>query len=225
MTSSPLGDSALVLSLGEPLGDDVLQRVAAITARLTQARLRGVTDVVPAYDTVTVFYDIAGIVSFSALEKRVLEYASEAVLQPPSSTVNRTIEIPVCYGGEHGPDLPDVAVRSGLDQATVIRLHSSAEYRVDALGFVPGFAYLTGLPDRLHTPRRATPRLAVEPGSVSIGGDQTGIYPGRTPGGWNVIGRTPLVLFELARTPPALLRVGDHVRFRPISPEDFAAWP
>jgi len=134
------------------------------------------------------------------------------------------VEIPVCYGGEYGPDLAVVAAHTGLTPEEVIQLHSAAEYRVHAIGFSPGFPYLGGLPPRLNTPRRATPRPSVPAGSVGIGSAQTGVYPVASPGGWNLIGRTPRALFRLHKSPPALLLIGDRVKFRPITPGEFAAW-
>jgi inhibitor of KinA len=134
---------------------------------------------------------------------------------------SRLVEIPVCYGGEFGPDLEDVARHSELRPDEVIRLHSSAEYFAYFLGFMPGFAYLGGLPDSIATPRHATPRTRVAAGSVGIGGNQTGVYPLPSPGGWRLIGRTPAVLFSPERNPPALLEMGDLVKFVPITREEF----
>jgi inhibitor of KinA len=132
------------------------------------------------------------------------------------------MEIPVCYGGTHGPDLDDVAARHGITPDEVVRLHTGANYRVYMLGFAPGFAYLGGLSEMIATPRRPEPRTAVPSGSVGIGGSQTGIYPMVLPGGWQLIGRTPLVLFDATRSSPTLLSVGDTVTFRAISPNEYA---
>ena len=134
------------------------------------------------------------------------------------------IEIPVSYGGEHGPDLQEVAQHCGLAVTEVMALHAKADYLVHAIGFAPGFPYLGGLPEKLHAPRRTTPRLSVPAGSVGIGGAQTGIYPLVTPAGWQIIGCTPLLLFRPNEAEPTLLRVGDRVKFRAITPEEFAAW-
>jgi inhibitor of KinA len=146
-------------------------------------------------------------------QKKALKYPQE-----------RLVEIPVCYGGEHGPDLEAVAARAGVEPAEAARLHSKAVYTVQAIGFTPGFPYLAGLPAALHAPRRPTPRETVPAGSVGIGGAQTGVYPLASPGGWNLIGRTPLRLFRAEEANPSVLRVGDRVRFRPITVEEFAAW-
>jgi KipI family sensor histidine kinase inhibitor len=139
-----------------------------------------------------------------------------------SNPTERWVEIPMCYGGKFGPDLAAVAAHTGLSEAEVIRRHSAGSYRVFLLGFVPGFAYLGGLDPQLATPRRETPRARVEPGSVGIAGTQTGVYPLAAPGGWQIIGRTPLSLFRPQETPPTLLHPGDRVRFRVVEPQEFA---
>lgn len=223
MTFSPLGDSALVIALGSGLDPTALPRVRALAAALGRDPIAGVVDVVPAFATVTVFYEIAHIGSYaqlcSQLEGRAAR-ADAALL----SVDTRTVEIPVCYGGDFGPDLSEVAARASLTVAEVIALHSGADYLAHAIGFAPGFAYLGGLPEKIHTSRRNTPRPSVPAGSVGIGGEQTGVYPLATPGGWNLIGRTPLKLFDPASATPALLRAADRVKFRAITVEEFTAW-
>ncbi|MBX6395501.1 MAG: 5-oxoprolinase subunit PxpB, partial [Alicyclobacillaceae bacterium] len=136
----------------------------------------------------------------------------------------RLVEIPVCYGGEFGPDLAYVADYHGLTPERVIEIHSSTEYRVYMIGFAPGFPYLGGLSPELATPRKTSPRLTIPAGSVGIAGNQTGVYSVSTPGGWQIIGRTPLVLFRPDLHPPSLLKAGDRVRFYPISREEFTRW-
>jgi inhibitor of KinA len=137
----------------------------------------------------------------------------------------RLVEIPVCYGGSLGPDLTDLAEQHNLSTDEVVRLHSSAVYLVYMVGFMPGFAYLGGLPERIATPRRASPRTAVPAGSVGIGGQQSGVYPLESPGGWNLIGRTPLQIFDITRDEQTLLATGDRVRFVPITLRRFESWP
>lgn len=229
----PLGDSALTVSIGPPGDPSIPARVRALAGALTRARIPGVLDFAPAYASVTVFYDPAkaegeGVLPFHRMQASVLDCAEAARVGhrrvPRRALEDRLVEIPVCYGGEFGPDLPEVAARAQLPVREVIARHSGVEYHVEAIGFVPGFPYLSGLPQRLHTPRRATPRELVPAGSVGIGGAQTGVYPLATPGGWNLIGRTPSTLFRTLDNPPALLRVGDRVIFRPISAEEFAVW-
>ena len=188
----------------------------------------GVSELVPAYTTVTVFYDPFQVVQAGAPENSIAGWLTERVRErlknPPKMEKSkpRTVEIPVCYGGEFGPDLGLVAKQAKLSSEEVIKRHRKAEYLVYLIGFAPGFPYLGGLPKELATPRHAKPRMVVPPGSVGIAGNQTGIYPLGTPGGWNLIGRTPLQLFRPGENPPSLLRAGDRVEFRAVTPEEFA---
>jgi inhibitor of KinA len=230
MTFTALGDTAVVVALGTGIEGSVLPRVRALTALLGNDRPAAIVDIVPAYATVTVFYEPGRLTGAGRpheqicriITERARHLDSEAKKKPATAT--RLVEIPVSYGGEHGPDLVEVAQHCGLEVAEVMTLHAKADYLVHAIGFAPGFSYLGGLPAKLHTPRRPTPRPSVAPGSVGIGGAQTGIYPLTTPGGWQIIGRTPLTLFRATDADPALLRVGDRVKFRAITPEEFAAW-
>lgn len=224
MTLSPLGDSALLLALGDEADESALGRVRAVADALRLARLDGVVDVMPAFAAVTVFYDITRTGPFTEFERKVSELASRASEASLRALATPIIEIPVCYGGVYGPDIDHVAAQVGATVGQVIQWHSAVEYRVHAIGFVPGFAYLGGLPKKLHTPRRGTPRTAVPRGSIGIGGAQTGVYPFETPGGWNLIGRTPLAMFDLTRAEPALLHAADRVKFKAISHEEFDAW-
>jgi inhibitor of KinA len=236
MMIAPLGDSAVVVTLGANIDESTLVRVRSLAAALERVATAGIVDVVPAYTTVTVFYDISTAVAndeppYEHVRRVIEENVAKIEHRWPDligkkleGTAPSEMEIPVCYGGEHGPDLALVATQSGLSNDEVIALHCEPIYRVGAVGFTPGFPYLSGLPPRLATPRRATPRTSVPAGSVGIGGLQTGIYPLSTPGGWQLIGRTPLPLFEVDNPSPARLRVGDHVKFRPISAEEFATW-
>jgi KipI family sensor histidine kinase inhibitor len=221
MTVYPLGDSAVVVVLGDNVDANVAARVRAAVSEIEHHPLAGVVDVVPAFASVAVFFDPRQAPTFDVmrveLEARVARSDAAVVGQEA-----RVVEIPVCYGGEDGPDLEAVAERARLPVAEVVTLHAAADYLVHAIGFVPGFPYLGGLPAALQTPRRATPRAKVPAGSVGIGGAQTGIYSMETPGGWNIIGRTPLTLFDARRDPPALLQAGDRVRFQVITAEEFA---
>ncbi len=231
MTLSALGDSAVVAVLGTDIDEAVLARVRALTAALETDRPAGILDVVPAYASVTVFYDPLRLEGEGGRPyERVCRLLTErarnldAVAKKKFTSPARTVEIPVSYGGEFGPDLELLARHCGIDPAEVIKRHQGADYRVHAIGFAPGFCYLGGLPKPLHMPRRATPRPTVPAGSVGIGGAQTGVYPLSTPGGWQLIGRTPLALFQPGEAEPARLRVGDRVKFKSISPEEFGLW-
>lgn len=219
-----MGDRALVVEYGEPSSPELSTRIAAIAHSLRAAPLPGVLDLVPAYTTLTLHFDPASIdgnAPFDTLAEQLGAWLEAGAAQAPAPS--RLVEIPVCYGGSFGIDLEDLAHRHGLGTADVIAIHSGAEYTVHMLGFVPGFAYLGGLDPRLFTARRDAPRARVPAGTLGIGGEQTGIYPLDAPGGWHLIGRTPLRLFAPQREPPCLLNAGDRVRFLPISPSQFAA--
>lgn len=224
MKLEPLGDSAVVATLGPGIDPATLASVRGLAAAVAGAKARGIVEVVPAYATVTVFYDL-GQFEGSAYEAvcRIVESCSaQAAAVAPAGEAAR-IDIPVCYG-ERGPDLAGVAAHCGMGEAEVIALHSGADYLVHAVGFAPGFPYLGGLPDALRTPRRDTPRPRVQAGSVGIGGSQTGVYTIESPGGWQIIGRTPIALFRPGQARATLLRVGDRVRFRAISEGEFESW-
>ncbi|MCL2459475.1 MAG: 5-oxoprolinase subunit PxpB [Desulfobulbus sp.] len=212
------GDRALIAVYGDEVDPAVNERVRRMAALIEASRHPAIEAVVPAYCTLAVHYD-PGLINPAALGEllRDLEaHAIKAAVQPQA-----TVEIPVCYGGEFGPDLATVATCNRLASDEVIRLHSQTVYRIYAIGFAPGFCYLGGLDPRIHTPRLATPRSRVPAGSVGIAGGQTGIYPLASPGGWQLIGRTPLALFDCGRTPPVPYRPGDALCFRPISADTF----
>ena len=217
-TIEPLGDSAAIVawrSLDEAAAWRAVQNA---TEHFDRNRIDGVIAVAPAFKSLTVYY-ACGILTWTETEKWIAETLQS--VPPKVETTRRQLEIPVCYGHEFALDITTVAAAHDLDTADVIHLHSSATYVVQMLGFSPGFPYLAGLPSQLHTPRRASPRIHVPPGSVAIGGEQTGIYSLETPGGWNIIGRTPVRLFDPQCDPPCLLRTGDDIRFFPIDRQQF----
>jgi inhibitor of KinA len=228
MQITPLGDSALLVELGDSINESTHRRVQAAWRALAAEPLPGVSEAVPAYTSVTLFYDPWQVVQAGAPETEVVDWLSTKVrerLKNPPKTAKaktRTVEIPVCYGGEFGPDLERVAALAKLSADEVIKRHSKATYLVHLIGFAPGFPYLGGLPKELTTPRHAKPRMMIPPGTVGIGGEQTGIYPQSTPGGWNLIGCTPRRLFLPEANPPTLLQAGDEVRFKAISAAEFA---
>lgn len=221
MQLTPLGDSAVLVGFNAKTEITALEKATGIARALADASLPGVTDIVPAYATIAVHYDPAQIPAgpgSPAERMMALIDAAAASAEKRKNKGGREVEIPVCYGGEHGPDLAEVAKHAKLKEAEVIRLHSTTAYRVAALGFSPGFPYLLGLPAKLHMPRRATPRTEVPAGSVGIGSTQTGVYPLATPGGWSLIGQTPMRLFRPEEEfAPTLLEAGDIVRFKPIT--------
>lgn len=226
----PVGDSALVIRLPTDFATDpqsALREVLTVRQRLEAAEIPGVVDLVPSYTTIGLFYDPAAIIAKHVDPRAVFHWISKHIsdatqtrgsIDPISSNV---VEIPVCYHPEFALDLDQIVTHTGLESAKIVDLHCAGEYLVHCVGFTPGFPYLSGLPTALATPRRATPRTEVPAGSVAIGGIQTGIYPQASPGGWNVIGRTPLRLFDIARQSPSLLAAGDRVRFRKISRAEF----
>ena len=231
----PLGDSALIVRVRERFQDapeETLDQVLHTLQRLREAAIPGVIELASAYTSAAVFFDPIAVVEASRRPDEMFDWLTTQIqgvvngakrrrrVRTARSDV-RLVEIPVCYGPEFSPDLDDVARRAELSTKEVIDLHSAAEYRVACIGFVPGFPFLAGLAKKLATPRRDTPRKEIPPGSVGIGGAQTGIYPLCSPGGWNLIGRTPLKLFDPIKNPPALLRAGDRVRFRSITREEF----
>lgn len=208
------GEGGLVVELGDAIDPEVNARVHRL-ARAVRARLgERIIEVVPTYRSLLVRHDPLRV------PRRGLEREIEALLaDPPAATEGaaaRTVHVPACYGGEMGPDLEDVARHAELEPREVVDLHASATYRVFMLGFTPGFPYLGGLPPRLETPRLEAPRERVAAGSVGIGGAQTGIYPVESPGGWRIIARTPLRLFDPGAAWPFLLAPGDRLRFVPI---------
>ena len=217
----PASDQSLLVNLGEKITFDVHERIVKLLRLLEAKPIPGVRNLHPAYCSLLLQFDPFEL-NHHELELVLREYLSRLEAVPLSSP--RQIEIPVCYGGEFGPDLYSVAAKHEMSPDEVIELQASATYVVYFLGFVPGFAYLGGLPEKLSTPRLATPRKMVPPGSLGIAGNQAGVYPFGTPGGWNLIGRTPVAIFQPGRRDMSLLSTGDSVQFSPISPEQFAVW-
>jgi inhibitor of KinA len=236
MQITALGDSALIVRLRDQFEDapeETLDEVLRAFQLLQNAAIPGIVELAPAYTSVGVFFDPIATAKASGRPDQPFEWLAERIRGVVAAGAERgrrgktrkgdvrLVEIPVCYDLEFAADLEDVARHAQIASKEVIDLHSAVQYRVSCIGFVPGFPFLTGLPKVLATPRRGTPRKEIPPGSVGIGGAQTGIYPLRSPGGWNLIGRTPLKLFDPAKSPPALLRAGDRVRFRTIARAEF----
>jgi KipI family sensor histidine kinase inhibitor len=211
-------DHSLLVSFGGEISPEAHGQVRRLLHLLQAEPPAGVLNLHPAYASLLVSYDPLRA-DREELQRHVERHVTgEGEGALPAAPV---VEIPVCYGGEFGPDLGDVSAACGLHPAEVIKEHAAGDYLVYFLGFSPGFPYLGGMSDRIAAPRRATPRKRVPAGSIAIGGNQTGAYPLASPGGWQLIGRTPLVLFDARRTPPALLSLGDRVRFVAITEEDF----
>jgi inhibitor of KinA len=213
-------DQSLLVYFGQEITPEAHQRVMKLLWLLQSKPVTGIRNLHPAYTSLLVEFDALTLQQdeLEAILRLYLDRIEDVRLPEP-----RLLEIPVCYGGHFGPDLDDLSSMHGITASQAIELHASAVYVVFFLGFVPGFAYLGGLPKALATPRLTSPRRSVPAGSVGIGGDQAGVYPFATPGGWRLIGRTPVAMFRPDRSDMSLLSVGDQVRFVPISREQFAA--
>ena len=212
------GDRGLLVEYGDVIDPVVNKKVMSMAIVLEKEPLKGVLETIPTYRSLLIIYNPA-ITNLARLKKEILaleERLSEIKIPPPD-----TVEIPVCYGQEFGPDIKFVAEHNSITADDVIRIHSGAEYQIYMIGFTPGFPFLGGLQESLHTPRLETPRFIVPEGSVGIANNQTGIYPVASPGGWQLIGRTPIRLFSPERSNPFIYRAGDRIRFKPISEEDY----
>jgi inhibitor of KinA len=212
-------DHSLLVSFGRQISLDSHQRVLKLLDLLQSRAIEGIRNLHPAYCSLLIKFDPLRL-DHGELQSKLGPLLAR--LDDVSLPAPQQIEIPVCYGGEFGPDLDDLAAMHAMSPAQVVEVHSSATYIVYFLGFAPGFAYLGGLPEALASPRLETPRAKVPQGSVGIGGNQTAVYPFATPGGWRLIGRTPLAMFRPDQARMSLLQIGDHVKFRPISKEEFA---
>ena len=212
------GDAALVVELPPRVDPDINARLVTLAEDIRHRCGSSVRDAVVGYCTLTVYFDPIRVDSVW-LEGEIRAIAEQAEAAP--DTVGARLTVPVCYGSDLGPDLEDVAVRIGCTVEEVITLHTSREYRVYVVGFVPGFAYMGTVDERLALPRRSTPRTKVPAGSVAIAAGQTGIYPMETPGGWHILGRTPVRPYDPRRADPVLFHPGDRVRFVPITRDEF----
>lgn len=212
------GDSALVAEFGNAITPEINARIRAFNIALEQRKLPGVLELLPTYRSVLIQYD-PEIIGTEILKARLSDIAQNLdTIAIPSAQV---VELPVLYGGEMGPDLDFVAEHAGLSPEQVIRLHTEPEYLIYMLGFTPGFTYLGGLNEKIHTPRLTQPRVKIPGGSVGIAGSQTGVYPIDSPGGWQLIGRTPVKLYDPNRAEPILPRAGQYIKFRAIDQAEF----
>jgi inhibitor of KinA len=218
-----MGDRCLIVDFGQRVDPEINEIARSFAAQLLAHRIPGVVDIVPAFATVAIHYRpeaFAGAIPpHERLARRIESMLTAGV--PRTRSGERVVDVPVSYGGEFGADLPEVAAACGLSEADVIALHGASPHVVYMLGFAPGFPYLGGLDPRLALPRRKTPRTKVPMGSIAIAREQTAIYSVEMPGGWSLIGRTPLELFDVDADPPCVLQPGDAVRFVPITAEQF----
>jgi KipI family sensor histidine kinase inhibitor len=216
-----MGDRALLVELGDQIDPSINEKVRELFLRLDRRPPEGVVELVPSYRSLMVVYDPLRT-GFDRLRDEILSLQQAA--DPSLVPQPRTLSVPVVYGGEYGPDLDWVAGFHKISPEQVVTLHTGTTYRVYMIGFTPGYPYLGELPEALATPRRETPRTVVPQGSVAIAQRQTGIYPVQSPGGWNILGWTPIKLFDASQWPPTPLEMGDRVRFFPIQREEIHAW-
>ena len=212
------GDCAVTVEFGNEISPEINRKIRAFKIALEKEQIEGIVETVPTYRSLLVVYK-PEVIRFSALTEKFEQILSSmGSIQIPPPTV---IEIPVLYGGEMGPDLANVAEHNGLTEEEVVKIHSSEEYLIYMLGFIAGFPYLGGMDKRIATPRLKSPRVKIEGGSVGIAGEQTGIYPVASPGGWQLIGRTPLKLYDSEREKPVLLESGQYIKFRSVTEKEY----
>ncbi len=216
----PCGDSALTVEFGSEISPEINKRIKSFTDSVELHAVSGVLDVIPTYRSATIVYDPARI-SGSRLTKKLRKYLT---FDDAGKAAEKIVHLlPVCYEGDFAPDIDNVIRHTGLSRDEVVSLHAGTDYLIYMLGFLPGFPYLGGLDARLHTPRLEQPRTRIEPGSVGIGGKQTGVYPLASPGGWQLIGRTPVKPYDPDREKPILYQAGEYIRFFPVTEAQYEA--
>lgn len=215
----PVGDAALLAEFGREVNSRINARVRALTDAVLAADFEWLQDVVPAFASLLICFDKRRV---AYVEVQAAVQALLADLPESTDEEKRVWLVPVCYEGEFAPDMADMERLCGLSRDEIVAIHSGRDYQIYMLGFLPGFPYLGGLDERIHAARLDSPRVRIEPGSVGIGGAQTGIYPCASPGGWRLIGKTPCVLYDPERDEPIVYQAGDYIRFYPISAAEFA---
>ena len=212
------GDSSLLIEFGNEISPEINRRIAAVVELMREQHIEGVVDVIPAFCSLLVNYD-PRVAGYEKMKKRLESLVRVDI--KVGQTKRKIFEIPVLYGGEYGPDLASIADHAGISEDEVVLIHSSKDYLIYMLGFLPGFCYLGGLDERIHTPMLSNPRLRIRAGSVGIGGSQTGIYPLDSPGGWQLMGMTPIKTYDPEREIPILVEAGNYIRFVPIDEEQY----
>ena len=212
------GDTSLTVEFGNEISEEINAKIRAFNIALGQSGIKGIVETVPTYRSLMVHYD-PGVIGYGALVKKMQSLLGQldSIQIPPSEV----LEIPVLYGGEEGPDLAFVAEHNGKTQEEVIKIHTSTEYLIYMLGFTPGFTYLGGMSEEIATPRLKTPRVKIPGGSVGIAGSQTGVYPIDSPGGWQLIGRTPVRMYDPDRAEPILPQAGQYIKFYAIDKAEY----
>lgn len=218
-TISPVGDRAISIDFGQVIDPKINRHIRQTIERIKALQLEGIIELVPTYCALLVEYD-AMLYSYSEICK-IIEPTLEEGMTNTTNELVTVVEVPTVYGGEFGPDLSFVASHNHLSEDEVISIHSGTDYLVYMLGFIPGFTYLGGMDPRIATPRLSSPRTLIPAGSVGIAGEQTGTYPSDSPGGWQIIGRTPVTMYDMSKAQAALLKAGDYVRYVPIDETEF----
>lgn len=218
-TISPVGDRAISIDFGQVIDPTINRHIRQTIERIKELQLDGIIELVPTYCALLVEYD-AMLYSYSEI-CNIIEPTLEEGMANTTNELVTVVEVPTVYGGEFGPDLSFVASHNHLSEDEVISIHSGTDYLVYMLGFIPGFTYLGGMDLRIATPRLSSPRTLIPAGSVGIAGEQTGTYPSDSPGGWQIIGRTPVTMYDMSKAQAALLKAGDYVRYVPIDESEF----
>lgn len=218
-TISPVGDRAISIDFGQVIDPTINRHIRQTIERIKELQLEGIIELVPTYCALLVEYD-AMLYSYSEI-CNIIESTLEKGMTDTTNELVTVVEVPTVYGGEFGPDLSFVASHNHLSEDEVISIHSGTDYLVYMLGFIPGFSYLGGMDSRIATPRLSSPRTVIPAGSVGIAGEQTGTYPSDSPGGWQIIGRTPVTMYDMSKAQAALLKAGDYVRYVPIDESEF----
>ena len=218
-TISPVGDRAISIDFGQVIDPTINRHIRQTIERIKELQLEGIIELVPTYCALLVEYD-AMLYSYSEI-CNIIEPTLEEGMTNTTNELVTVVEVPTVYGGEFGPDLSFVASHNHLSEDEVISIHSGTDYLVYMLGFIPGFTYLGGMDPRIATPRLSSPRTLIPAGSVGIAGEQTGTYPSDSPGGWQIIGRTPVTMYDMSKAQVALLNAGDYVRYVPIDESEF----
>ncbi len=218
-TISPVGDRAISIDFGQVIDSKINRHIRQTIERIKELQLEGIIELVPTYCALLVEYD-AMLYSYSEI-CNIIEPTLEEGMADTINELVTVVEVPTVYGGEFGPDLSFVASHNHLKEDEVISIHSGTDYLVYMLGFIPGFTYLGGMDTRIATPRLSSPRTLIPAGSVGIAGEQTGTYPSDSPGGWQIIGRTPVTMYDMSKAQAALLNAGDYVRYVPIDESEF----